>query len=209
MFREQVQAGDKLQAPRLDLSKAKKGNAGTLHGHFVVLQKTSDTEAIVYAKGHEMIGISGGDANYISSNIGPFLFRGCDATNGLADGSKFWISDESTDVYNLSGTYRYADTRGAITSILIVEPIDVAIPEKPSQIGVESRLWKDKSGKFEVEAKYADFEKAKVHLLKSDGKKLQVPLVNLGESDVQYVRGLLNADKTYERLIRAKSRPKK
>lgn len=50
-----------------------------------------------------------------------------------------------------------------------------------------SRLWKDKSGKFQVEAEFVSFSDGKVTILKTSGSQVTVPLEILSERDVEYV----------------------
>lgn len=52
-----------------------------------------------------------------------------------------------------------------------------------------TRLWTDRTGKFQVEAEYLSFnsQSGQVELLKLNGKTVKVPLEMLAESDVKYV----------------------
>ena len=49
-----------------------------------------------------------------------------------------------------------------------------------------SRLWKDKSGKFQVEAEFVSLIDGKVTILKASGSQVTVPLEILSERDVEY-----------------------
>ncbi|MEO8494068.1 MAG: SHD1 domain-containing protein [Planctomycetota bacterium] len=53
-----------------------------------------------------------------------------------------------------------------------------------------SRKWRDKSGKFEVEAKLLKHEDGKVELLKKDGKVITVPAAALSDDDQKYLKEL-------------------
>ena len=49
-----------------------------------------------------------------------------------------------------------------------------------------SRLWKDKSGKFQVEAEFVSLSDGKVTILKRSGSQVKVPLDVLSEKDIEY-----------------------
>lgn len=51
----------------------------------------------------------------------------------------------------------------------------------------EGRIWKDKTGKFQVEAEFVSFADGQVTILKSNGSKVTVPLKVLSERDCEYV----------------------
>ena len=52
----------------------------------------------------------------------------------------------------------------------------------------ESRTWTDKTGKFSVEAELLAIEEGNVKLRTSDGKKIEVPVEKLSESDKVYLK---------------------
>lgn len=67
----------------------------------------------------------------------------------------------------------------------------IALPSKQQQqqsnIKLEnSRLWKDKSGKFQVEAEFVSLSDGKVTILKTSGSQVSVPLEILSERDAEY-----------------------
>jgi hypothetical protein len=49
------------------------------------------------------------------------------------------------------------------------------------------RTWSDRSGKFQIQAKFAGTEDGKVKLEKEDGKILRVPLTSLSDADQRYI----------------------
>ncbi|MEQ8785378.1 MAG: SHD1 domain-containing protein [Pirellulaceae bacterium] len=55
-----------------------------------------------------------------------------------------------------------------------------------------TRLWRDKTGRFEVEAKLLSHADGKVQLLKNDGRAVTVPLTLLSDADQQYLKNLAN-----------------
>ena len=56
-----------------------------------------------------------------------------------------------------------------------------AVPDAPL------RKWSDRSGKFSVEAKYQGLNGDKVVLVKSDGKRIEVPTAKLSDEDARYL----------------------
>lgn len=69
-----------------------------------------------------------------------------------------------------------------------------SLPDRPEQASSSikpkpgnTRIWNDKTGKFQVEAEYLSFMDGQVHLLKLNGKKITVPVDLLSERDVEYV----------------------
>lgn len=58
---------------------------------------------------------------------------------------------------------------------------------KCSSVKLEnSRLWKDKTGKFQVEAEFVSLSDGKVTILKTSGSQVSVPLEVLSEKDIEY-----------------------
>ena len=62
------------------------------------------------------------------------------------------------------------------------EPLSTLKP-KPGN----TRLWTDKTGKFQVEAEYVCFEDGKIELLKLNGNTVKVPVDALCDRDVEFV----------------------
>jgi len=58
----------------------------------------------------------------------------------------------------------------------------------------ELRLWHDKTGRFEVEAKMLSHKDGKVQLLKKDGRVVNVPVTLLSDADQQYLKKLAEAN---------------
>lgn len=59
--------------------------------------------------------------------------------------------------------------------------------ETPSEKG-EKRIWRDASGRHEIEAELLELKGGEVRLQTSQGKRLSVPLEKLSREDQQYVR---------------------
>ena len=55
------------------------------------------------------------------------------------------------------------------------------------------RTFRDKTGKYEVEAKFVEFRNSKAVLKRRDGSSLKVSLSQLSESDRTFVRKQINA----------------
>ena len=73
-------------------------------------------------------------------------------------------------------------------------PVKKSLPDRPEHATSSTkpkpgntRLWNDRSGKFQVEAEYLSFSNGQVELLKLNGKKVAVPLDMLSERDVEFV----------------------
>lgn len=73
-------------------------------------------------------------------------------------------------------------------------PVKKSLPNRPEHASSSTkpkpgntRLWNDRSGKFQVEAEYLSFTNGQVELLKLNGKKVTVPLDMLSERDVEFV----------------------
>ena len=49
------------------------------------------------------------------------------------------------------------------------------------------RVWKDKSGKFKIEAQFVDSDGAKVKLQKKDGAMVEVPIEKLCDEDREFL----------------------
>ncbi|MEX2174169.1 MAG: SHD1 domain-containing protein, partial [Pirellulaceae bacterium] len=54
-----------------------------------------------------------------------------------------------------------------------------------------TRKWKDSTGKFEIEASFADKDDSAVQLKKSDGQTIKIPLAKLSKEDQAYLEGYL------------------
>lgn len=65
-------------------------------------------------------------------------------------------------------------------------------PETPSQ-PYPTRKWTDRTGKFSIDACYLSTNDDRAVLLKTDGKKIEVPIAKLSEVDGHYLRELSNA----------------
>lgn len=65
-------------------------------------------------------------------------------------------------------------------------------PAEPDDGPPESRTWTDVSGKYRIEGAMDRFADGKVHLKKSDGTAVAVPLGRLSKADQQYVRQQLS-----------------
>ena len=73
-------------------------------------------------------------------------------------------------------------------------PVKKSLPDRPEHASSSTkpkpgntRLWNDRSSKFQVEAEYLSFTNGQVELLKLNGKKVTVPLDMLSERDVEFV----------------------
>lgn len=70
-----------------------------------------------------------------------------------------------------------------------------ALPERPQETANDkpnprdTRLWNDKTGRFQVEAQFLGLQSGQVKLWKLNGKTIMVPLEQLSETDVQFVYG--------------------
>ncbi|KXN70042.1 hypothetical protein CONCODRAFT_7435 [Conidiobolus coronatus NRRL 28638] len=60
----------------------------------------------------------------------------------------------------------------------------------------EVREWTDASGSYRVEAKFIGFQNGKIHLHKTNGVKIAVPLEKMSEQDVQIVSNYVGEDLT-------------
>ena len=67
---------------------------------------------------------------------------------------------------------------------------DVRDPNRAVGAAPAKRLWKDSTGKFQVEAIFKGIRSGNVVLQKSDGSILQVPFNRLSPADQAYLRGL-------------------
>jgi hypothetical protein len=73
---------------------------------------------------------------------------------------------------------------------LIGERSFAADSSAPSADGAKSatRTWKDSTGKFTIEAKFLAVQDGKVSLLRTDGKRIELPLSRLRDDDQKYVQ---------------------
>lgn len=67
------------------------------------------------------------------------------------------------------------------------------------------RTWKDKSAKFQVEAKFAGFNDGVVFLTKRDGRELKVDFLKFSGVDQDYLRSLDSVKTYYESKVAARS----
>ena len=72
----------------------------------------------------------------------------------------------------------------AVVSLFAV----VSAQESSKNPRAEPRIWQDSSGKFRTDAVMLKFEKGRVHLQRTDGKVLEVPLGRLSRAAQQYIR---------------------
>lgn len=59
------------------------------------------------------------------------------------------------------------------------------------------RKWRDKSGRFEVEAKLLEYANGKAKLLKEDGRVVEVAVTALSDADQQYLKDLADTDNPF------------
>jgi WD40 repeat protein len=55
----------------------------------------------------------------------------------------------------------------------------------------ETRTWTDNTGKYKIEADFEKIEDGQVHLQRTDGKKLSLPLAKLSKDDQSYLKDLM------------------
>ena len=67
---------------------------------------------------------------------------------------------------------------GSIKFHVSGQTVDLSVP----------RIWKDATGKYEVNAKFIELKDGKVYLLKDNGAKLTLPLSKLSESDQKVIK---------------------
>lgn len=75
------------------------------------------------------------------------------------------------------------------SAVALPKPKQQQQQHKQSSVSVKlenSRLWKDKSGKFQVEAEFVSLIDGKVTILKATGSEVTVPLEILSERDIEY-----------------------
>jgi hypothetical protein len=60
---------------------------------------------------------------------------------------------------------------------------------------VDAQVWKDDSGKYEIEAEFVDFRDGNVRLRKSDVRVISVPIKRLSAADEKFVQQLVRAAK--------------
>jgi hypothetical protein len=68
-----------------------------------------------------------------------------------------------------------------------VRPLANAAPEKPAA-AMPTRTWKDRTGKFNIEARFQGLRDGKAILENSKGKRIEVPLEKLSEEDAKYIQ---------------------
>jgi hypothetical protein len=85
-----------------------------------------------------------------------------------------------------------------ISAILLTCPAaGGAAAEKAAAVSSPYRLWTDATGRHTTEARLADFQEDKVHLLKKDGKAVAIPLDRLSKADREYVGRWAGLKKKY------------
>lgn len=72
---------------------------------------------------------------------------------------------------------------------------DAEAEEEPQP---ELFTWRDKTGKFSVEAEFLGFKSGKVQLRKTDGSEIEVPLDRLAEEDQKFAKDLFKAIRDVE-----------
>lgn len=114
----------------------------------------------------------------------PYLFRGFDFAKYADDQ---WFEEQHVAIVN--GTYKYETAIGGTKTVFVIEKVDVPkVPEHPAFLGVGMRLWTDVTGEFSVQAAFYKVEKGSAHLVKEDGKVIQVPVSRLSEADQALMR---------------------
>jgi hypothetical protein len=117
------------------------------------------------------------------------LFTGVDTSN-LVDGKYF----ETNDLFFVEGPYQYTTVLGASRTVFEVRkltPNEVAAFEAAAKkrLGEKPlRTWKDKSGKFSVEAALTDFDGKEVELRNEDGTTTKLPIAKLSKQDQAIVQ---------------------
>jgi hypothetical protein len=71
-------------------------------------------------------------------------------------------------------------------------PASAPSPAPSTTASPQYRVWKDSSGKFEIEATLVSFENGLVRLLRKDGKEISLPLSRLSEADQTFVEKSLS-----------------
>lgn len=64
--------------------------------------------------------------------------------------------------------------------------------QKAREYPTTTRMWRDRSGEFEVEAAFIALLQGKVHLHKKNGVKIKVPMGKMSFRDLAFVEGCLN-----------------
>src|SRR5271157_3555780 len=75
----------------------------------------------------------------------------------------------------------------------------------PMARGVEVRLWRDATGKFQVAASLESVKDGNVRLIKADGRMIDVPISKLSDEDLLYIKRAQQTvhDKHLEELRRS------
>ena len=84
----------------------------------------------------------------------------------------------------ISGGLLYLRGKDKILCYDVRDPSRAAAPIAPVK-----RLWKDSTGRFQVEAIFKRMRSGNAVLQKSDGSIIQVPLNRLSAADQAYLRG--------------------
>lgn len=75
----------------------------------------------------------------------------------------------------------------SVRAIRAAAKVEASTPNTPV------RKWSDKSGKFNIDARYDSTNGDKVVLIKTDGKRVEVPIAKLSDEDGRYLAELGNA----------------
>lgn len=127
---------------------------------------------------------------------GPFLFKS-PATKDLASDAEFTPSG----TWVVDGSFDYITTAGSTRRVLVIKelPADAhPLPEFPELLAKEVRTWKDKTGKYQVDAVLSDYERGEAKLRKLDGTVVSVSLSLLSEDDKEWVRQYLKQKREEE-----------
>jgi len=140
----------------------------------------------------------------VEETKGPFLFQS-PKLKDLATDAEFTPSG----VWIVDGTFDYVTTAGNTRRVLVIKelPKDIhPLPEFPELLSKELRVWRDKTGKFEVEAVLSDYERGEAKLRKKDGKVISISLAKLSDEDREWVRKHLKRQRDEERQPKAAPR---
>ena len=113
----------------------------------------------------------------------------------LAEGFRFdsvvdgtvWQVNEPVEV---SGNYQYKSKDGMQTIKIIRPTVLLPLPRDQFGLGVGMRTWTSNKGGHTTDATYLSYtaKDGLVHLIKRDGKRIDVPLDKLSEADRNFVR---------------------
>lgn len=200
-FRSLEEQGRPFGVNRFYFPTLKRDQIGTIdEQYFIVFQKMGPKEALVHTKSSSGV-----------PSEGPFLFRNFEQIADLANEGMFYIDSRSKDyksvqLFSTTEIYEYRTAIGGVNNVLVVEPVSIVLPTKPSEISPEKRKWTTKAGGHSVEATFVEANRGNVTLKKEDEKTVEVLLITLSEDDIEYVRGLLKRDSDHARKVRSKSR---